>query len=336
AFLFNPATTADTAVANGMQALLANGSSAARACLKSQLGQLAGRNTCTAPWTSSANMSISFNPLKLRMPQRASLTFQLNNPLYAVDLLMHGSGNTRGWGQQNFPDNNLLYVRGFDAGTNTYKYEVNRRFGATNPAFSQFRTPVTLTALLRVDVGPTREKQLLTQQLDRGRYTQGTKAPEILLRAMFGNGGIPNPMAQILRDQDTLHLSPMQADSIATMNRGYLVQLDKIWTPIVKDFAALPDTFEHDEVYQRYIVARRKTVDLMKALAPHVRALLTAEQYRHIPAFVASYLDTRYLASIRSGTAGFGNGGPGGFFPGGGEALLAAGAAGANIQIIRQ
>ena len=37
--------------------------------------------------------------------------------------------------------------------------------------------------------------------------------------------------------------------------------------------------------------------------------LLTAEQRRKLPALVASYLDTRYLAGIRSGTAGSGGGG---------------------------
>ena len=41
AFIFNPATTADTALASGMRSLLANGSGSARDCLKSQLGQLA-------------------------------------------------------------------------------------------------------------------------------------------------------------------------------------------------------------------------------------------------------------------------------------------------------
>jgi hypothetical protein len=338
AFVF-PGTTTDTAVANGMTALLTGGSAAGRECLKSQVGQLAGRNTCTAPWTSTANLTISFNPLKVKMPQRASLVFQLNNPLYAADLLMHGSGSLRGWGQQNFPDNALLYVRGFDAATQTYKYEVNRRFGATNPNSSAFRTPVTLTASLRFDIGPTRERQMLTQQLDRGRRTQGTKAPELMIRAMFGNGGIPNPMATLLRDQDTLHLTPMQADSIATMNRGYLVKLDQLWTPIVKEFAALPDTFEHEEAYHRYIVARRKTVDLMKELAPHIKALLTDEQYRRVPPFVATYLDVRYLASIRNGTAGFGAGLP--QFAGGGDAVFfggggAGGGGNVEVRVIRQ
>jgi hypothetical protein len=122
----------------------------------------------------------------------------------------------------------------------------------------------------------------------------------MLLRAMFGNGGIPNPMATILRDQDTLKLSSSQADSIATLNRQYLIKLDGIWSPIVKDFAALPDTYDHDEIYHRYIIARRQTVDLLRQISPQIKATLTDEQFRKLPTFVASYLDTRYLASRRN------------------------------------
>jgi hypothetical protein len=333
----SPAAVSDPALADGISALLANGSKSARECLSKQLGKLAGRFSCEGPWTSTATMSISFNPIKVRMPQRATLSFQLSNPLGAADLLVNGSDKLRGWGQMPIPDASLLYVRGFDPATERYRYEVNRRFGATNPAFNQFRAPVTLTALMRFDVGPTRERQMLTQQLDRGRRTEGNKAPEMLLRAMFGNGGIPNPMATILRDQDTLKLTSSQADSIATLNRQYLIKLDGIWSPIVKDFAALPDTYDHDEIYHRYIVARRQTVDLLKQITPRIKAMLTDEQFRKLPTFVASYLDTRYLASIRSGTAGLGTGaGFGGFMPAGADVMFGAGGGGgARVEIIR-
>ena len=338
AFLFDPALTADTAIANGMRSLLTSGSASARECLAAQLGAVAERNSCRAPWTSSATMSFSFNPLKVRMPQRATLSFQLSNPLGAADLLVNGSNNLRGWGQNTMPDGQLLYVRGFDASNPAsprFRYEVNRRFGATDPAFNPFRVPVTLTAMLRFDVGPTRERQMLTQQLDRGRRTEGTKAPEMMLRAMFGNGGIPNPLATILREQDTLRLTSAQADSIATMNRQYVIKLDGIWAPIVRDFTALPDDYDHDEVYHRYIVARRQTVDLLRALSPRVKDVLTAEQIRRLPAFVASYLDTRYLASIRNGTAGMGGaGGMGGFVPAGAQVFMGGGG-GQRIEVIR-
>ena len=339
AFIFAP-TVVDTAISNGITALLANGSSGAQQCLRSQVGRLAERNSCVGPWSSTATMSFTFNPLKVRMPQRASLSFQLSNPLGAADLIVNGSGNLKGWGQMPMPDPQLLYVRGFEPATGTtparYRYEVNRRFGATNPAFNPFRAPVTLTALLRFDVGPTRERQMLTQQLDRGRRTQGTRAPEQLLRAVFGNGGgIANPMAVILAQQDTLKLTSKQADSIATLNRQYVIKLDGIWSPIVREFAMLPDTFEHDAAYHRYIVARRQTVDLLRQMAPRVRGLLTEEQFRRLPAFIASYLDTRYLASIRSGTAGIGTGGGpfGGFMPAGAEVMMVGGGGGGGAQI---
>ena len=125
AFIFNPSAVAatDTALANGMRSLLASGSSSARNCLANQLGQLATRNSCQGPWTTTANLVFSFNPIKVRMPQRATLQFQLSNPLGAADMMLHGENNLRGWGQNAFPSNQLLFVRGFDA-TSQKRYQL--------------------------------------------------------------------------------------------------------------------------------------------------------------------------------------------------------------------
>ena len=157
---------------------------------------------------------------------------------------------------------------------------------------------------------------MLTQQLDRGRRTPGQKAPEPQLQAMYGGGGVTiNPMAQILRQSDSLQLTAVQADSIATMNRSYTIRLSQIWAPVVRDFARLDDRYDQDLAYNQYKRAREASIDALKALAPAVRGLLTAEQRRKLPALVASHLDLRYLASIRSGTVGgteFGGGFMGG------------------------
>ncbi|MDQ3997619.1 MAG: hypothetical protein M3303_11475, partial [Gemmatimonadota bacterium] len=59
----------------------------------------------------------------------------------------------------------------------------------------------------------------------------------------------------------------------------------------------------------QYIRARRATVDLLAKLGPRIKGLLTPEQRRKLPPFVASYLEPRYLASIRSGTGSFTGGG---------------------------
>jgi len=119
------------------------------------------------------------------------------------------------------------------------------------------------------------------------------------------------------------------------------VSLDSIWSPVAKYLAALPDKYNRDEAYSRYQHAREASVDLLIKLVPQIRQVLTSEQRRKLPSFVSSYLDTRYLASIRSGTAGAGNGpmmgaGGGMFFPiGGGPMMGGGGGGGGNVIIIR-
>jgi hypothetical protein len=318
AFIYDPATTADPALAATMKNLIDNSTGSARECLVAQLGKLAERNSCRGPWTTSANLNISFNPLKVRLPQRATLSFSVSNPLGAADLLLHGQSKLHGWGQTTFADPTLMYVRGFDSTAQRFRYEVNPRFGSSNPQFNAFRAPVTLTMQVRVDVGPSRERQQLTQMLDRGRKQPGQKIPEQALRAQYGSGGLLNPMAQLLRSMDTLGLVGWQADSIATMNRRYTIRLDSIWSPVARYLAALPEHYDQGEAYDRYTTARKATVDMLMAYAPAINHVLTAEQKRKLPSLVASYLDTRYLAGIRSGTVGGGAGGAFGGFGGGG------------------
>jgi len=332
AFIFDPAATADPGLASQMQQLIDASSGGARDCLLKQLGQLAGRSSCTGPWTQTSVLSISFNPVKVRMPQRMTISFQVANPLGAADLMMNGSDDLRGWGQIRTPEQSLLYVRGFDPVTQRYTYEVNQRFGATQPALSATRNPVRVTAMIRMDLGPSREWQNLSMQLDRGRTLRGNKAPEAMLKAMYGSGGVPNPMATILRQADTLKLTGVQADSLATMNRSYVIRLDSIWSPVAKHFASLPDTYDKRDVQDRYVAARKASVDLLIRLSPVIKQLLTQDQLRKLPSFIASYLDTRYLAMIRSGTQGAAA--PFGFA--GAEMMMPVAGAGGPAVIIRQ
>ena len=306
AFIYDPAKTADSALATGMRSLLARGSGSARRCLESQIGRIASRNSCEGPWVSSSNLTVSFNPARIRLPQRATLSFQLSNPLGAADFLLHGDDKLHGWGQPFVPTTQLLFVRGFDATARRYVYEVNQRFGSATVTQTASRLPVTLTAMFRVDVGPTRERQALTSMLDRGRVAPGQRMPEPVIKALYGTSAIVNPMAQILRQADTLALSPRQADSLAVLNRAYAMALDSIWTPVAKYLAALPDRYDQGDAYERYKIAREATVDALIKLAPTIKSLLTADQWRKLPVAVTPYLDTRYLASVRSGTAGTG------------------------------
>ena len=318
AFVHGPAGGDDPALAEGMRRLLEGAPGAARACLERQVGTLAARNSCRGPWTAGASLNATLDRAKFRMPHRAALSFSLSNPLGAADLLVNGSGSLRGWGQNVSPDPSLLYVRGFDPATRRYRYEVNQRFGATRPQFLTARAPVMLTATLRMDLGPTRERQTLLQQLGSGRSQPGSRLPESILRIQ-GTSSLLNPMAAILRSQDSLRLTAVQADSIASMNRRYTYRADSLWVPVARHLAGLPERFAEEDAYRRYVRARHAQVDLLSEIGPVVRALLTPEQRRKLPQSVVSHLDPRYLASIRDGSGTYvgGGGAPGMFFGGG-------------------
>ncbi|HEV8218613.1 MAG TPA: hypothetical protein VGP95_22340, partial [Gemmatimonadaceae bacterium] len=254
------------------------------------------------PWSSTASLSITLDRAKFRMPQRANVQFSLSNPIGAADLAVNGSGHLKGWGQNVAPDPSLLYVRGFDPTTGRFKYEVNQRFGATRPDLVIMRQPVVLTTSAKFDFGAMRERQTLSQQLGIGRTLPGTRYPETLFRSV-GVNSVNNPMSVILRQQDSLHLTAVQADSIAAMNRRYNYRSDSLWAPVSRYFASLPEKYHEDEAFDRYRQARHAQVDMLMKIVPVLNQLLTAEQKRKLPQLVVNILDPRYLVSIRDGTS---------------------------------
>jgi hypothetical protein len=167
---------------------------------------------------------------------------------------------------------------------------------------------VTITALLQLDLGPTRERQQLTQMLDRGRTREGQIQNEQGLRSQYVTGGVvPNPFIAMMRQAEQLKLTPEQGDSIATLNRFYMTRLDSIWTPVAKHLADIPKgPYDQDDAYARYRAAREASVDLLLEFAPQVKNLLTAEQKRMLPQSLINNLDPKYLKAIRSSTANFG------------------------------
>jgi hypothetical protein len=330
AFIYD-ANATDAALASGMSDLLASATKGTRECLEKQVGSIAGRNSCRGPWSSSASLNITIDRAKFRIPQRGALTFSLSNPLGGADLLLNGSDNLKGWGQTPTPDQSLLYVRGFDPATRKYKYEVNQRFGATSPQFVTLRSPVTLTAQLKVDLGPTREQQSLEQQLASGRTQPGSKLPEQFFR-QIATSGVSNPLAAILRSQDSLRLTAAQADSIAAMNRRYTYRTDSLWAPIVKKLAALPEKYDEGDAYRMYLKARQTQIDMLSALVVPVREMLTGEQRRKLPSFITSALDPHYLALIRNGNSMYATSGSIGQFGGGAVPDFAFAASGVSIS----
>jgi hypothetical protein len=305
AFVFDPSRTADTALATAMRSLLASGAPAAKSCLSKELNQLAARASCQGPWVTTANLRITLNPQKIGLPKRASLVISFTNPLAIADLIAHGDRNTRGWGQDIQPDQNLLFVQGFNPASKQFIYSVNDRFGSTRPQQSASRSAAFVSINLNFDIGFTRERQILTQRLDMGRVRPGAKQEAQSMKS-FGTSSIPNPMGMILQQPDSLKLTRKQADSLATLSTKFSRHADSVWTPIAKILEAEPDHYSHAEAYKEYVRAREQTVDYLILIAPDVRGLLTPAQKRKLPPIILNFLDDRVLKFLRSSSAGDG------------------------------
>jgi hypothetical protein len=314
AFMFNPSQAKDSAVVAGMSDLLNHAPSSVRTCLNRQIGLIAGRNSCEGPWYTTMSARVAFTPGAGKLPDRATVSFGVANPLTGIDRLVHGPNDLHGWGASQFVDPTLLFVRGFDATTQSYKYEVNPRFGANRQASSVNRAPMQITLDVRLDVGPERDRQDLFLQLRAGRSGRGQKMNENQIRTRYTRN-YPNPFEQMLRQHDSLGLSDEVSDSIAILNKRYTAIIDSIWRPVSKYLADLPEKFNLDEAYDRVSKAEDKSLDQMALFGPAAKKLLTDEQVRKLPAFIALFLDQKAIKNIRSAMNGRG---PGAFGGGGG------------------
>jgi hypothetical protein len=149
-------------------------------------------------------------------------------------------------------------------------------------------------------------------RLRTGRGGKGNKLNEAQIKAQYTRT-YPNPFEQMLRQQDSLQLSNDVADSIAILNKSYGKVIDSIWTPVAKYLASLPDKYDLDEAYEKVRDAENGSLDQMAKYGPAAKALLTSDQVRKLPPFIALFLDNQAIRQVRPGRAG---GGRGGFFGG--------------------
>jgi hypothetical protein len=153
AFIFAPNAAPDTAVANSMSRLLANAPGRVRECLQDQLGEIADRNSCRGEWYQSLDARVNIRPGTSTLARRINLSLDFSNVLAGLDRLFHDDDDLSGWGQHSRPDATLLYPRGFDATTQTFRYVVNEQFGQSRTQRFGFGQPFQAQLQVRVAVG---------------------------------------------------------------------------------------------------------------------------------------------------------------------------------------
>jgi hypothetical protein len=229
AFIFNPADAlmrGDTVVGNGMTRLLANTSVRARECLLNQMGKVADRSSCSTPWSPSLDLQANIRPAGFGLDRRLTISISTMNALTGLDQLLHGNDHLHGWGQPSFPDRTLLYVRGFDPATNTYQYQVNEHFGATNGTRNAFRVPFQIAIQGRLTLGTDPARQQFNNVVGRG--AGGRMNPEALKARMTRL--VPNAFLDIIAINDSakLELTPDQITKLQTAGDAFKVKSDSL------------------------------------------------------------------------------------------------------------
>ena len=153
AFIIDPTTIADTALANGMTRMLAHVPGRVASCIESQFGQIAERNSCRNGWSQSLNLRANFRPNlpQVGLGRRMTISLDARNVLQGLDQLVNGGDNLHGWGESRRAESRLLEVTGFDPATNAFKFRVNEAFGQTRRGTTT--RPFQLTLSGRIAIG---------------------------------------------------------------------------------------------------------------------------------------------------------------------------------------
>src|SRR2546423_554886 len=286
AFVFDPAVAAaagDTAVANGMTRLLAGTSSRARDCLLSQTGKVASRSSCSSPWSPSLDLQMNLRPASFGLDRRLTISVIALNTLTGLDQLLHGSNNLHGWGQPSFPDRTLLYVRGFDPTTNTYKYQVNEHFGVTNGTRNAFRVPFQIAIQGRLTLGTDPARQQFNNVIGRGPGG-GRMNPEALKARMTRL--VPNAFLDIIAINDSakLELTPDQIAKLQSSGDAFKVKadslIDKVANILGDTTVKSPDPMTIFAKLQPSMAEGRK---LATQAITEAKAILTPAQWAKVP-----------------------------------------------------
>jgi hypothetical protein len=234
AFIFDPASTADPALGAAMRRLLDAAPEHAAACLRANLGGIVRRNGCRTGWEYSLDMRLGYTPDVRTLGRRLSLAVDVGNLPAGMDLLLHGSGGLRGWGQGGWAnDDLLLYARGFDPETRSFRYEVNERFGQSRSRAALAGSPFGIQLSARLTVGPNPERDPWGGfiGLGLGDREGAVRIVEILTPASTPPAAgaeqtgvldrlVPRPIEGILALRDTLGLSGEQAERLEAIRKA--------------------------------------------------------------------------------------------------------------------
>ncbi|HZI28621.1 MAG TPA: carboxypeptidase regulatory-like domain-containing protein [Gemmatimonadaceae bacterium] len=280
AFIPDPAALSDTSLARQMNDLISSAPSAARKCILSQRGRMAGANSCRTPWQARFDINASLTPPSgWSYSDRLRLTFDLSNANGALVRAL-GLENTP-LGQSPLstnPNATLFYVTGFDPNTNQFKYRVNQLFGQPT------------------NFGSARRKFAPTQLRFGLEYSFGGPVPNPISRGL----GLREPVnerpltdeqrrqavAKLKRDpavavaalSDSLSLTPEQRSQLAAISIEYNARADTALAPLRNWVLRQGRRVFDRDLAQRLSAAQSALGKLNTEYGRKAQEVLTAEQ----------------------------------------------------------
>ena len=286
AFVPNPATTRDTALASQMNQLLASTTGGARDCLLKQLGQTAGINSCTTQWQARLDLQFNWNPPRsFGWGDRLRITTTMQNTsgalvrLFGLDNTPLGRSlvSTQANGQ-------LLYVTGFDQTTQSYKYQVNQLFGQPTDFGSARRRypPFQLQLGLQYQLGgPERAPMAHSMGFIPGGKEPPYTADQIRDKLQRLSR---DPVQPILVRKDTAALSKDQVAQLTAISKQFRAQSDSALEPVFDYIMKKGRGIDDQELGKRLSKATPQVQRMLQDANTRARALLTPAQLRMIPA----------------------------------------------------
>jgi hypothetical protein len=280
AFIPDPATTPDTSLARQMSQLIGGAPAAARRCLTSQLGRIAGADNCRMPWQFRMDLTASLTPpSSWGYSDRLRLTFATQNASGGLVRLL-GLQNTP-LGQSSLstnPNTTLLYVTGYDPATQTFKYRVNQLFGQpTNfGSLRQRFAPVQLQVGVEYKFGgpvlnPVSRAMGFREAAGKSPLSDAERRAAVAKLKK-------DPAAVMLKSRDSLALSDAQVTELTAISREYDSRADDALRPL-RDWLVRKGTRVFDQdLSPKLSQARAALAKVQGEYDKRAKAVLTSEQ----------------------------------------------------------
>lgn len=266
-------------------ALAAGAPRRVRDCLRKQAASLARPASCPGAWAATANARIDFwQPLPLGA-REARVSVNLANPLAALDALFHGSAGLKGWGSIQQPDPVLYYVRGFDAGLNQYRYDVNSRFGRVHERRVAEFNPFRVAIVVSIDLAEPERVQAFRRSLigDSAGVRNRLSAAALVARLSLQ---LIDPVAPLLVRADSLRLEDGQLTSLARIQREFQTFGTTSIERLSSHLASLPERYDAAKALVLHDATMGAITRALREARGRAITVLTAEQVALLPPLV--------------------------------------------------